>query len=159
MILLPEPLTALSLHKALPKRQSHIKEAAKILFIQELMKHYHRNASLNPIDFSKTTFDGQRWTFVFCDAANAQSLPELVASVMEKWYFSNLSKNENIYFYRFINIFRSLMTASDWHLCQTHLCNHNDPILRENTKVYCDYRAKLSEIETLIEGAPHALYL
>ncbi len=152
MILSPNSLSLLELQKQLPKKKSHQKEALKIKFIQQLMLLYRQNHQLKAIDFEKSVYTNDSWNIHFQENSRTHDLPETVASVMEKWYFSNLSKNENIYFYRFLNIFRSLMSPEEWVFCQSYLLEHPDLNLKENTRVYCDYRRKLDEIEQMIKG-------
>jgi hypothetical protein len=70
---------------------------------------------------------------------------------MEKWFFSNLEKNENVYFYRFINLFRSELTQEEWKDVDFHLRTTNELVLGENYKQYTDYRKKLDEIDILLQ--------
>ncbi len=143
------PKNPVQLQKELPKKLTHIKEEAKIRFIQTCMELYRTTTDFGWIQFDDSLYDGKSWVIQY-DNADV-TLSDIVEQIMEKWYFSNLSKNENVYFYRFINVFRSLMTDNEWQETEKQLCNSRNSFLKENIMVYCDYRNKLDEIDIMLE--------
>jgi hypothetical protein len=146
----PKPMNIEEIQQNLPKKLSHVKEDAKVKFIKELMFLYRLSNDFGEIDFDKSTYDGNEVKIVFDTQENKIPLPQLIHSVMEKWYFSNLEKNENVYFYRFINLFRSECTDTEWEKVDKHLSSTNNLVLRENFKQYVDYRKKLDEIDIIL---------
>jgi hypothetical protein len=148
----PKPMTLEEVQQSLPKKLSHIKEDAKVKFIKELMFLYRLSDDFGIIDFNRSTYDGTEIKIVFETAADKIQLKDLIQSVMEKWYFSNLEKNENVYFYRFINLFRFELTENEWQEVDRHLSTTNNLVLRENFKQYKDYRNKLDEIDIILSN-------
>ncbi len=61
-----------------------------------------------------------------------------------------MAKNENVYFYRFINLFRAELTTDEWNVIDVHLNTTDQLNLRENYRQYADYRRKLDEIDMLL---------
>lgn len=145
-------LSIIELQKSLPKKLSHRKEEAKVQFILAGLKCYRQNLNFAAIDFEQSLFDGHHWQIRFTVAPERIPISLLVEQIMGKWYFSNLSKNENVYFYRFINIFRVNLSASEWQETVAHLSNHLDMQLRENMLVYLSYREKLDGIDKMLEA-------
>lgn len=148
----PKPLDIQTLHKTLPKKLSHIKEEAKIKFIHEALRLYRLDKNFGLIDFSKSTYNGTNINLVYSQTDKKISIEELVHSIMEKWYFSNLEKNENVYFYRFINVFRAKVSVAEYNRIDKFLKNSENLSLRENYKQYTDYRKKLDEIDDIISS-------
>lgn len=138
------------LQKLLPKKLSHVKEEAKLQFILACLKAYRENLNFHEVDFERSLFDGQSWQIQFSVIPQRMPVSGLVEQIMSKWYFSNLSKNENVYFYRFINVFRVNMSSSEWNETVAHLSGHRDLALRENILVYQNYREKLDAIDTML---------
>ena len=130
---------------------SHLKEALKIQFIKQAIQTFRQNNYLGRIDFTKSLYVDKKWNIVFSSTANKSTVASLVADIMSQWFFSNLSKNENIYYYRFLNIFRQELSIEEWSEAIRALLAHTDLNTRENTAVYLDYRNKLLEIEELIK--------
>jgi len=145
-----EPLDIQTLHKTLPKKLSHIKEDAKVKFIKEAMSLYRSTGDLGKIDFKNSVYDGYTVKIVYTPMEPKIKLKHLINDIMEKWFFSNLEKNENVYFYRFINLFRAELTEAEWKDVELHLLNNENLVLRENFNQYCDYRRKLDEIDVIL---------
>lgn len=150
MIQLPNPLDIQTLHKTLPKKFSHIKEEAKVKFINQAVKTYRENLDFGKIDFVKSLYDGNDVNIVFEKAQIKIPIEQLVHDILEKWYFGNLEKNENVYFYRFVNVFRSLLTNEEWKIVDKFLSTSNNLVLKENYKQYAEYRRKLDEIDEIL---------
>jgi hypothetical protein len=148
----PNPFNIEELQKKLPKKLSHVKENAKVKFIKELMFCYRSNDNFGEIDFKNSVFNGKTIKICHTFMNPKIELKYLIHSVMEKWYFSNLEKNENVYFYRFINLFRSELTDSEWQKVDEYLFSSNNLILRENYKQYKEYRRKLDEIDVMLSN-------
>jgi hypothetical protein len=145
-----KPLNIETLQRTLPKKFSHIKEDAKVKFIKEAMFLYRLTDDFGKINFENSVYDGYAVKIVYTPMVPKIELKYLINDIMEKWFFSNLKKNENVYFYRFINLFRSELTEIEWDDVHLHLINNNDLILRENYKQYYDYRKKLDEIDIML---------
>ena len=143
------PKNPLQLQKELPKKLTHLKEEAKIRFINRAIDLYRRIGGYT-IAFDDCLYDGEAWILSY-SIDSAITLPNLIAQIMEKWYFGNLSKNENVYFYRFMNIIRSQVSKDEWNDIEKYICNSENLIMKENMLVYCDYRNKLDEIEIMLE--------
>jgi hypothetical protein len=150
MTQLHEPLTIFKLHKTLPKKMSHIKEEAKVKFINAVVESYRINENFSTINFDASTYDGKTVTIVYNPSDVKFPIHKVVEQVMSQWYFSNLEKNENVYFYRFINVFRSLLTELEWAETTNCLSNRNNATLKENFNQYTEYRRKLDEIDIII---------
>ena len=148
MTLLPKPLTMLSLQRELPKKCSHVKEQAKVKFIREAIRLFQIHPMFGGIDFNKSLFDGENWALHI--EPGALSLAEVIEQILSKWYFSNLAKNENVYFYRFLNIVRADVSAKDWQSIVTHLLHSSDATLKSNVLAYLDYRDKLDAIDQML---------
>jgi hypothetical protein len=145
-----KPLDIETLQKTLPKKLSHIKEEAKVKFIKEVMILYRLNNDFGKIDFKNSVYDGKNIKIKY-NATNPKiHIKFLINDIMEKWFFSNLEKNENVYFYRFINLFRAELTDNEWQDVHFHLINNSNLVLRENYKQYDDYRKKLDEIDIIL---------
>jgi hypothetical protein len=152
MIQLLNPLDIQTLHKTLPKKLSHIKEKAKVKFIKEAVRLYRTDNNFGKIDFSKSTFDGINITIIYSRLENKTPIEVLVHDIMEKWYFSNLEKNENVYFYRFINIFRAELSTDEWSIIDNYLKSSLNLTLCENYKQYTNYRKKLDNIDQILSN-------
>ena len=150
MIPSPSSHDIVELQKSLPKKQSHLKEEAKIRFILACIKLYRERLDFGPIDFEHSLFNGREWEIKFMHVQERAPISSLVEQIMSKWYFFNLSKNENVYFYRFINIFRVNMSSDEWQETVNRLSEHPDLILRENILVYLGYREKLDAIDQML---------
>jgi hypothetical protein len=150
MTQLHNPLTIFKLHKTLPKKMSHIKEEAKVKFINAVIKSYRANNDFGTINFDASTYNGENVTIVYKFSDNKLPIHKIVEQVMSQWYFSNLEKNENVYFYRFINVFRSLLTELEWAETTNCLSNNSNATLKENFNQYTEYRRKLDEIDIII---------
>lgn len=150
MIQLPNPLDIQTLHKSLPKKLSHVKEHAKVMFIKQAIEDYKHNDNFGPIDFTKSVYNGNCVKIVFNKQEKKISIQELIHSILEKWYFGNLEKNENVYFYRFTNVVRASVTDAEWKTIHTFLLESNNLALKENYKQYVDYRKKLDEIDIIL---------
>ncbi len=150
MIPSPDRLDIIELQKSLPKKQSHLKEEAKVRFILACIKLYREHKNFGTVDFEHSLFNGREWEIKFVVAQERAPISSLVEQIMSKWYFSNLSKNENVYFYRFINIFRVNMNSEEWQETVSRLSEHPDLILRENMLVYSGYREKLDAIDQML---------
>ncbi len=61
MIPSPDRLDIVELQKSLPKKQSHLKEEAKIRFILGCIKQYRERLDFGPIDFEHSLFNGREW--------------------------------------------------------------------------------------------------
>lgn len=146
----PKSFTIEELQQTLPKKLSHVKEDAKVKFIKEVMFLYRLSNDFGRIDFNESTYDGAEVKIVYEPADPKIELKNLVHEIMNKWYFSNLEKNENVYFYRFINLFRAELTTEEWIDVDRHLSTTNELVIRENYKQYTDYRTKLDEIDVLL---------
>ena len=142
------PKNPFQLQKELPKKLTHLKEEAKIKFIIQVIELWRSN-NFGKIDFDNSMYDGKNWIIQY-DNNNA-TLPDVIEEIMEKWYFSNLSKNENVYFYRFINVVRSLVSEDEWKNIEKQLYNSSNFVLKENMSVYYDYRNKLDEIDIMLK--------
>lgn len=150
MTLFPKPMNIQELHKTLPKKYSHIKEEAKVKFIKEAIRLYKTNKTFGIIDFDNSVFDGKNVVIKYQSTNERIHLEKLVHDILEKWYFSNLEKNENVYFYRFVNLFRAEFTDTEWIYVDKYLKTSNNIVLKENYKQYSSYRDKLDEIEFII---------
>ena len=104
------------------------------------------------INFTESMFDGTNVKIVYEPLTLKIPLKNLIYEIMEKWYFSNLEKNENVYFYRFINLFRAELTKSEWEEVDFYLKTTNNLVLRENYKQYTDYRKKLDDIDVILSS-------
>tara|TARA_R110002124_G_scaffold287311_1_gene472559 strand:- start:4440 stop:4925 length:486 start_codon:yes stop_codon:yes gene_type:complete len=145
-----KPYKIEELQKTLPKKHSHIKEDAKVKFIKKAMSLYRISDDFGRIDFNKSTYDGIDVDIIFTPSSPKIELTTLIHDVMDKWYFSNMAKNENVYFYRFINLFRAELTTDEWNVIDVHLNTTDQLNLRENYRQYADYRRKLDEIDVLL---------
>jgi hypothetical protein len=150
MIQFPKPLNLEELQKTFSKKLSHVKEEAKVKFIKEVMFLYRMSDDFGRIDFENSVYDGNTVKIVYTPMIPKIELRFLINDVMEKWYFSNLEKNENVYFYRFINLFRAELTEAEWEEVDFYLKTTNNLTLRENYKQYYDYRKKLDEIDIML---------
>lgn len=150
MIQLPNPLDIQTLHKTLPKKLSHVKEHAKVMFIKQAIKDYKDFDNFGPIDFVKSVYDGNSVKIIFKQVEQKISIEQFIHDILEKWYFGNLEKNENVYFYRFTNVVRANVTSDEWNNIHNFLINSENLTLRENYKQYVDYRKKLDEIDFIL---------
>jgi hypothetical protein len=150
MIQLLNPLDIQTLHKTLPKKLSHIKEHAKVMFINQAIKDYKNFDNFGPIDFVNSVYDGNNVNIIFREVRKKISMEQLIHSILEKWYFGNLEKNENVYFYRFVNLVRANVGVDEWNVIHNFLINSENLTLKENYKQYVDYRKKLDEIDFIL---------
>jgi hypothetical protein len=150
MIQLAEPVIISKINKVLPKKLTHVREEAKIKFIKKSVELYRKNNAFGIIDFNKSYFDGNEVTIIYDEIASRVSISHIVGQIMRQRFFSNVSKNENVYFYRFVNIFRSILTLEEWTTTEEQLTLNEDPILVENIKQYIEYRTKMNKIDQIL---------
>jgi hypothetical protein len=150
MIQSVETVAISKINKLLPKHLTHKREEAKIKFIKKTVDLYRAIELFGIIDFDRSYWNGTAVHVSYTDADSRLHVCEIVSQVMIQKYFGNLSRNENVFFYRFLNIFRSLTSDEEWHIVQQHLSNHYNLHLRENVKQYMDYRNKLQKIEQVL---------
>jgi hypothetical protein len=134
------------LNKLLPKNLTHKREEAKIKFIKKAVQLHRTVDIFGVIDFSQCYWDGKDVHISYAPSQYRMHIKHIVAQVMVQKFFGNLSKNENVFFYRFLNIFRALVSASEWKDIEDELRHHDDLHLRENVLQYVDYRNKLTKI-------------
>jgi lysine/ornithine N-monooxygenase len=64
---------------------------------------------------------------------------------MSTGYFKNNPVNENVYFYRFLNIVRSLISRVEFEDLVSNAINHGE-IFNTNVQDYIKYRNKIKEM-------------
>ena len=138
------------INKILPKNLTHQREEAKIKFIKAAVNLHRTVDSFGKIDFDKSYWNGSDVHISYTDTESRIHICDIVSQVMVQKFFSNFSRNENVFFYRFLNIFRSLTSGDEWLQVQAHLSTHNNSTLRENVNQYIDYRKKLAKIEQVL---------
>jgi hypothetical protein len=150
MIQLAEPIIISKINKVLPKKLTHVREEAKIKLIKKSIELYRMNDKFGMIDFNKSYYDGVDIHIIYTEVENRMSISNIVEQTMRQRFFSNVSKNENVYFYRFLNIFRSILTQEEWSTTEKQLMLTEDQILVENIKQYVSYRTKMDKIDQML---------
>lgn len=130
----------------LPKRFAHVKEEMKLIFLRSALK-LACEEKRGWIDFKATRLEGREWKFVYLNDSPADEV-EVCEQIMTKWYFGNERRNENVYFYRFLNVIRAELGEPGWERVRARFESSSDETLRENLGQYLGYREKLDWIET-----------
>lgn len=150
MTQLAEHIHISRINKLLPKKLTHKREQLKIQFIKEAIRLHSTTELFGIIDFSKSYANNGSIHISYIETEQRQHVGYIVSQILSQKFFSNLSKNENVFFYRFVNICRSLISETDWSEVETLLSNHPDKVLVENINQYIDYRTKISKIEKVL---------
>ena len=108
---------------------------------------------INALEFSKVvkeecTYDGNTWTFVFKEGE--LSWAQYLESFMRLGAFGNKPLNENVYFYRLINIIKKELPDIIFESMLKHFKNSDDENLRGNIKEYISYQSKIDQIEKFV---------
>ncbi len=157
MILLNSfPLTWQQVRK-LPKLNHHIREKAMVDFVQQVIRErlgdqdYPDNLindNFGKVVKEECTYDGNTWTFVFKEGQ--LSWAQYLESFMRLGAFGNKPLNENVYFYRLINIIKKELPDIIFESMLKQFKNSDDENLRGNIKEYISYQSKIDQIEKFV---------
>jgi hypothetical protein len=136
------PLSGKQINK-LPKIYEHYKEFSKISFIKQAILSKQINPSLTAVDYIESLFDGGVWTLKHTQTS--VNLIDYISAFMSTVYFKNKPVNENVYFYRFLNVVKSLISSTEFEQLLFESINHGE-IFHINIQEYIKYRNKINEM-------------
>jgi len=153
MILLNKfPLTFKEINQ-LPKLNYHIKEQARVDMLQQAIKLKLSNPETGKIHFwsQNTNYDGKRWNFDL--EQRTMDWPEFLCQFMILEQYWNKPLNENVYFYRYINIIQNSINKETYNSFKKYILEQqNDSILKNNMLEYIRYHQKMDNIENFIKN-------
>jgi len=133
----------------IPHISDHYRQQCKIAFINAIVETYNQGNS-GVIDLTKSYIDTDTliWHIEWETEHGARSIGQIVEQVLSLTYFNNFAKNENVYFYRYLNVFLNKFGHRDEIL--SHLKSTTDTILLGNVMEYVDYRQKTDELANML---------
>jgi len=153
MILLNKfPLTFKEINQ-LPKLNYHIKEQARVDMLQQAIELKLSNPETGKIHFfsQNTNYDGKRWNFDL--EQRTMDWPEFLCQFMILEQYWNKPLNENVYFYRYINIIQNSINKETYNSFKKYILEQqNDSILKNNMLEYIRYHQKMDNIENFIKN-------
>lgn len=153
MILLNKfPLTFKEINQ-LPKLNYHIKEQARVDMLQQAIELKLSNPETGKIHFfsQNTNYDGKRWNFDL--EKRTMDWPEFLCQFMILEQYWNKPLNENVYFYRYINIIQNSINEETYNSFKKYILEkQNDSILKNNMLEYIRYHQKMDNIENFIKN-------
>jgi len=153
MILLNKfPLTFKEINQ-LPKLNYHIKEQARVDMLQQAIKLKLSNPETGKIHFwsQDTNYDGKKWNFDL--EQRTMDWPEFLCQFMILEQYWNKPLNENVYFYRYINIIQNSINEETYNSFKKYVLEQqNDSILKNNMLEYIRYHQKMDNIENFIKN-------
>jgi len=153
MILLNKfPLTFKEINQ-LPKLNYHIKEQARVDMLQQAIELKLSNPETGKIHFwsQDTNYDGKRWNFDL--EQRTMDWPEFLCQFMILEQYWNKPLNENVYFYRYINIIQNSINEETYNSFKKYILEQqNDSILKNNMLEYIRYHQKMDNIENFIKN-------
>lgn len=153
MILLNKfPLTFKEINQ-LPKLNYHIKEQARVDMLQQAIELKLSNPETGKIHFwsQNTNYDGKRWNFDL--EQRTMDWPEFLCQFMILEQYWNKPLNENVYFYRYINIIQNSINEETYDSFKKYILEQqNDSILKNNMLEYIRYHQKMDNIENFIKN-------
>jgi hypothetical protein len=153
MILLNKfPLTFKEINQ-LPKLNYHIKEQARVDMLQQAIELKFSNPETGKIHFwsQSTNYDGKKWNFDL--EQRTMDWPEFLCQFMALEQYWNKPLNENVYFYRYINIIQNSINEETYDSFKKYILEQqNDSILKNNMLEYIRYHQKMDNIENFIKN-------
>ena len=137
----------------LPKLNYHIKEQARVNMLVQAIELKLANPSIGKIHFysQDTKYDGKKWKFDLED--RTLDWPEFLCQFMILEQYCNRPLNENVYFYRYINIIKSMLDESIYNNFEKYTVEQqNDSNLKNNMLEYIRYHKKMDNIENFIKN-------
>ncbi len=137
----------------LPKLNYHIKEQARVNMLVQAIELKLANPSIGKIHFysQDTKYDGKKWKFDLED--RTLDWPEFLCQFMILEQYWNRPLNENVYFYRYINIIKSMLDESIYNNFEKYTVEQqNDSNLKNNMLEYIRYHKKMDNIENFIKN-------
>ena len=111
------------------------------------------NSTTGTIDFysKDTNYDGKIWNF---DLENKiLDWPEFLCQFVVLEQYWNRPLNENVYFYRYINIIKSSVSQSIYDNFEKYVLEQqSDSNLKNNMLEYVRYHKKMDNIENFIQN-------
>tara|TARA_B100001027_G_C16211947_1_gene305543 strand:+ start:422 stop:916 length:495 start_codon:yes stop_codon:yes gene_type:complete len=137
----------------LPKLNYHIKEEARVKMLVQAIELKLLNPDTGAIDFysKDTNYDGKKWNF---DLENKiLDWPEFLCQFVVLEQYWNRPLNENVYFYRYINIIKSSVNQSIYDNFEKYVLEQqSDSNLKNNMLEYVRYHKKMDNIENFIQN-------
>jgi hypothetical protein len=131
----------------LEKFLEHYKEQARVTFIEAVLENYKNGERRIPDLWSSTWKPlSVRWNILYTDETG--SLEDLIFSFLHTSAFKNFALNENVYFYRYVNVIRRILGNTDTYNILNSI-KDKDEILSGNLKEYVSYHQKLAEIKQI----------
>lgn len=129
----------------LAKFLEHYKEQARVTFIEAVLDNYNNGEQRIPDLWSSLWKPlSVEWDILYTDETG--SLEDLIYSFLHTSAYKNFALNENVYFYRYVNVIRRIL-GNDITYCVLESIKDRDEILAGNIREYTAYHQKLAEIK------------
>ena len=134
--------------KSLPHVNDHLKEQARVSLLTEAICQKKKRLDMGYVRIDECLYDGSSWQ-IFSDNAGLDWAPFL-RQFLVRIDFKNKPENENVYFYRLLNIVRRELGPELFDLVINEMVRDSNIILSSNVNEYLSYQKKLSEIEEFV---------
>lgn len=144
------PITGKEIHK-LPPANDHLKEKYKISFLRHsISRKLIMLDDMKPVSFAKSSYDGVSWKFQYVeDCPPSCELSHFISTTLATIEFKNKPINENVYFYRYLNVVRSIVGEKHFSEVIRTSDQYGD-IYVSNINEYLSYRSKISEMMNVL---------
>lgn len=124
----------------------HYREQARVSFLKKVINDYLENPTEFLIDLwvCEYQISGDKWKIKYTNE-KCEGLDDFVYSFIHTSAFKNFELNENVYFYRYLNIIREIVGTDRLYDILENIKGRNST-LDENINEYLKYRQKVIEI-------------
>lgn len=133
----------------LDKIYDHYKEKVKILLIKNLLNNYVNLKNNYDYDLNKCFFNPvlNKWNIYYLNINTG--LEDIIYKFLHTPYYRNFPVNENVYFYRYLNIINNFVDYEKFQQILNYL-KSKDNILNGNITEYKSYKEKIIKIKNKI---------
>lgn len=138
------PITGKEIQR-LTRVNEHLKESYKISFLTSAITLKRKYEDLLTVYYHSSTLHEEGWEFKMNRIDGIVPMWEFCCSILSMMEFKNKPVNENVYFYRYLNVTRNLIGEDEFKLIVDNSSKYGE-VFRNNVKEYTDYRSKIIEM-------------
>lgn len=138
------PITGKEIQR-LSRVNEHLKESYKISFLTSAINLKFKYDDLLTVYYHSSILHESGWEFKMNRTDRIVPMAEFCCSILSMQEFKNKPINENVYFYRYLNIARNLIGQEEFQSIVENSSKYGE-VFKNNIKEYVDYRSKIVEM-------------
>jgi hypothetical protein len=138
------PITGKEIQR-LTRVNEHLKESYKISFLTSAIESKKSNEKLSTVYYYSSILHENGWEFKKEISDRMVPMWEFCSSLLSGAEFKNRPINENVYFYRYVNVVRNIISEDDFIMIVKNSSKYG-AVFENNVKEYVDYRSKIVEM-------------